>query len=80
MFTHFGKTCGKYTECPMSSRPLENSVVSQNMEKCKEGKVVANHVFPISSFRTLCLGRAVTALHSSLVRKKKGYGDVAMLT
>jgi hypothetical protein len=40
------------------------------MEKCKEGKVVANHVFPISSFRILYLGRAVTALHSWHVRNK----------
>jgi hypothetical protein len=40
------------------------------MEKCKEGKVVANHVFPISSVRILYLGRAVTALHSWHVRNK----------
>jgi hypothetical protein len=40
------------------------------MGKCKEGKVVANHVFSISSFRILYLGRAVTALHSWHVRNK----------
>jgi hypothetical protein len=41
------------------------------MEKCKEGKVVANHVFPISSVRLLFLGRAVTALHSWHAHNKK---------
>jgi hypothetical protein len=40
------------------------------MEKCKEGKVVTNHVFPISSVRILYLGRAVTALHAWHVRNK----------
>jgi hypothetical protein len=53
-----------YTVCPISPEPYENSVIWQNMEKCKEGKVVANHVFPISSVRILYLGSAVTALHS----------------
>jgi hypothetical protein len=44
--------------------PLENSVIWQNMEKRKEGKVVENHVFPISSVGIFYLGRAVTALRS----------------
>jgi hypothetical protein len=32
--------------------------------KYKEGKVVANHVFPISNVGIVYLGRAVTALHT----------------
>jgi hypothetical protein len=40
------------------------------MEKRKEGKVVANHVFPISSVQILYLERAVTALHSWHVHNK----------
>jgi hypothetical protein len=53
-----------YTECPISSGQHENSGIWQDMEKCKEGKVVANHVFSISSVGISYLGRAVTALHS----------------
>jgi hypothetical protein len=34
------------------------------MEKYKEGKVVENHVFPISNVGIFSLGRAVMALHS----------------
>jgi hypothetical protein len=37
----------------------------QNTGKCKEGKVAANDVFPISSVGDFHLGRAFTALHSS---------------
>jgi hypothetical protein len=36
-----------YTECPISPRPRENSVMWQNTEQFKKGKVV-NYVFPIS--------------------------------
>jgi hypothetical protein len=50
--------------CPASPGPYENSFIWQNMEKCKERKVVENHLFLISSVRILYLGRAVTALHS----------------
>jgi hypothetical protein len=56
------------TKCPIRPGPLDISIIWQNMEKCKEGKVVANHVFPISSVRILYLGGAVTALHSWHVR------------
>jgi hypothetical protein len=48
-----------HTECPISPRPQENTVILKNMEKCKEGKDVANRVFPNSSIRILCLGPAV---------------------
>jgi hypothetical protein len=40
------------------------------MDKCKEGKVVANHVFPISSVRILH-----STLYMSII---KCYVDVAM--
>jgi hypothetical protein len=48
----------------------------QNMEKCKEGKAIANRVFPISSVLILYLGRAVTALHSCDTSVIKYYGSV----
>jgi hypothetical protein len=53
----------EYTKCPINLRPLENSVIWQNVEKCKEGKVVTYHVFLISSVRIFDLGRAITVLH-----------------
>jgi hypothetical protein len=42
----------------------EKSIILQNTEKYKEGKVVANYVFPISSVEIFYLGLAVAALHS----------------
>jgi hypothetical protein len=33
--------------CLVSPGPLENPVIWQKEEKCKEGKVVANHLFLI---------------------------------
>jgi hypothetical protein len=42
--------------------------------KCKEGKVIANHVLEL-----FFPGQAVTALHSTL-STVKSYGDVATLT
>jgi hypothetical protein len=35
--------------CPVTPGSQENSVIGQNVETCKEGKVVANRVFLISS-------------------------------
>jgi hypothetical protein len=58
-------------QCSESLGPQENSVISQNKEKCKEGKVVANHVFPISSVGILFTeDGALTALHSTLSTEK----------
>jgi hypothetical protein len=54
----------KYTGCPISPRPLENSVILEKYGKFKEGKAVANFVFPISSVGNFCLGQAVTPLYS----------------
>jgi hypothetical protein len=47
--------------------PKVNSVIWQNMKKCK---VVADHVFPISSVRILFLRRAITPLQSWHDRNK----------
>jgi hypothetical protein len=38
-----------HTQCPVCPGPYENSVIWQKTEKYKEGKVVANHMFPVSS-------------------------------
>jgi hypothetical protein len=43
----------------------------QNTDKYKEGEVVANHVFPISSVRIFFLERALTALHSMHYQQQK---------
>jgi hypothetical protein len=34
------------------------------MEKCKDGKVAANHAIPISSVGIFYLQQVITALHS----------------
>jgi hypothetical protein len=39
-----------------SRREDKKTVIWQNMEKCREGRVVGNHVFPISSFGISYLG------------------------
>jgi hypothetical protein len=49
---------------PITPGPYENSVIRQNRKDEKDGKVVANHVFTISSVENLYPGRTVTVLHS----------------
>jgi hypothetical protein len=62
------------TGCPISLGPHEKSVIWQNTEKCKEGEVVANHVFLISSVRTFlprtnCYGAAIFTLSIVKIRR-----------
>jgi hypothetical protein len=59
-----------YTECLISSKSLDKSVIWQNTEKCKEWKVVQNHMFTVSGVEFFYLGRAVT------LSTVKIYGDV----
>jgi hypothetical protein len=43
----------------------------QKMEKCKGGKVVANHAFPVSNVGIIFPGRAVTSIYSLHISSKK---------
>jgi hypothetical protein len=48
--------CLANTVCPINSESQENSAIWQNTERYKEGKAVANHEFPFSSFGFFCVG------------------------
>jgi hypothetical protein len=55
----------------------KSTTVREYTEKCKEEKVIANSVLPVSSVGMFHLGRAATHFTLSIV---KSYGDVATLT
>jgi hypothetical protein len=50
---HFFMTA-QYTDCPGSWEA--SAVIWQNTEKCNEGKVTADCVFPVSHIKLLYLG------------------------
>jgi hypothetical protein len=60
----------QFVGCSLSPGPLENFIISKNMEECKEGKVVANHVFPVWSVQILYARQVITALYSWHIHKK----------
>jgi hypothetical protein len=55
----------------------ENSVNWENTLKCKEGKAVSNHVFPMSRVGIFYLGLELTLFTLPIAKR---YGDVATLT
>jgi hypothetical protein len=56
--------CDKLHSVPKSKTIGELLVIPENTENYKDGKVVADHEFPIPSVRIFYLGRAFTALHN----------------
>jgi hypothetical protein len=70
----------RYKGCPISPGPYKRELgYLTKYGKCKEGKVVANHVFPISSVWILYYDKPLWhyTLDTSVI---KCYGDAAMLT
>jgi hypothetical protein len=65
--------------CPLNSGH-KKTVIWQNMEKCKEGEVVANDVFPISSDGIFYLDKPLRRYTLYIINSKKlrRYCDVGM--
>jgi hypothetical protein len=63
-------------KCPISPGPQENSVIWQNRKKCKEGKVVANHMFQSQMLEYFTYDELLQR-YTLYIINTKAYGDVA---